>query len=176
MPPVVMKRKPVVASNRLVGGKMNPQPLEAYRSILQGKDVFVSLPTGNRKTFVYQLLPITSKEILCSCFFTSRKQSVSIFAWWLLARASLWSSQPCASSSLLRRISLSRFRSAYNWCVRSISPLQDLQTNQVVDGSCMPTTSLPIKTSLFPKSVYEIRDTCGCTRTRLSIFLLFLCF
>ena len=36
----------------------------------------------------------------------------------------------------------------------------------------MPTTSLPIESSLFPKSVYEIRDTCGCTRTLSSSYVL----
>ena len=31
--------------------------------------------------------------------------------------------------------------------------MQDLQTNRVVDRTCTPTTSLPIESSLFPKSV-----------------------
>ena len=144
-----------------------------------------SLPTSYGKTFVYQLLPITATEILHSCFLLAGDKPVLLkegeakhfdFCLQLLARASLRSLQSRASTSLLHRISLSRFKSAYNWCMHSQSPLQDLQTNRVVDESCMPTTSVPIESSLFPKSVYEIRDTCGCTRTRSSIFLLFLCF
>lgn len=64
VPPGVIERNIVVASNRLVGGKPKPQQLEACLSILQGKDVLVCLPTGYGKTLVYQLLPIAAKEIL----------------------------------------------------------------------------------------------------------------
>ena len=59
------REKLVVASDRVVG---DPQQLEVCMSILQGKDVLISLPTSYGKTFVYQQLPIAATEILRSCF------------------------------------------------------------------------------------------------------------
>ena len=147
-----------MASDRLVGGRSKPQQLEACMSNLQGKDVLVSL-------LIHQLLPIAATEILHSCFLLAGDTHVPLkegelkrFDPCLQLLASPRSSQSYASSSLLQRISLLRFRSTYNWCIHSVSPVQDLQTSRVVDGSCIPTTSLPIESSLLPKSVnlYEI--------------------
>ena len=82
MPPGVIEMKLVVASNRLVGCRPNPQQLEACMSILQGKDMLISLLTGYSygKTFVYQLLPSASTEIMRSCFLLAGDKPVLLKA------------------------------------------------------------------------------------------------
>ena len=101
----------------------------------------------------WALLLLTSRRHMCTFKREQNKPFQSLLA-------SLQSSCSSTSSSLLRRIYLFHFRSTYNWYVHSISPLQDLQNNQVIDGSCMPTTLLLIESSLLPKSVnlYEIPE------------------
>ena len=83
-------------------------------SILQGKDVLVSLLIGYGKTFVYQLLPIAATEILHSCFLLVGDRPVLLkeveakrfdICLRLLARASPQSLRSRTSFSLLRRIS-----------------------------------------------------------------------
>ena len=62
-PPDVIERNLTLASDRLVGDRPKLQQLEAAMSILQGKDVLVSLPTGYGKTLIYQLLPVAAERI-----------------------------------------------------------------------------------------------------------------
>ena len=101
VPPGVIEKNLVVASDRLVGGRSKPQQLEACMSNLQGKDVLISL-------LIHQLLPIAATEILHSCFLLAGDTHVPLkegelkrFDPCLQLLASPWSSQSHASSSLL---------------------------------------------------------------------------
>ena len=64
VPPGVIERNLVVASDRLVGGRLKPQQVEACMSILQGKDVLVCLLTSYSKMPTYQRLPIAATKIV----------------------------------------------------------------------------------------------------------------
>ena len=45
------------AVQRLGFADLRPQQMEAIKTFMQGKDVFVSLPTGYGKSLIYSVLP-----------------------------------------------------------------------------------------------------------------------
>ena len=52
------------AVQRLGFADPRPQQMEAIKSFTQGKDVFVSLPTGYGKSLIYSVLPYAYDELL----------------------------------------------------------------------------------------------------------------
>ena len=46
------------AAQRLGFADLRPQQMEAIKTFMQGKDVFVSLPTGYDKSLIYSVLPL----------------------------------------------------------------------------------------------------------------------
>ena len=60
------------ASGRLGFSSLRPQQKHAVTSFLQGKDVFVSLPTGSGKSLCFAILPFAFEELY------GRKGSIAI--------------------------------------------------------------------------------------------------
>jgi len=56
--------------------RIKPEQLTAVESLLNGDDVFVSIPTGFSKSLVYQLLPLCSESLLRFC--KSLHMSISV--------------------------------------------------------------------------------------------------
>ena len=51
------------AVQRLGFADLRPQQMEAIKTFMQGKDVFVSLPTGYGKSLIYSVLPYAYDEL-----------------------------------------------------------------------------------------------------------------
>ena len=51
-------------AQRLGFADPRPQQLEAIKTFMQGKDVFVSLPTGYGKSLIYSVLPHATMNCL----------------------------------------------------------------------------------------------------------------
>ena len=47
--------------------KLKEKQIDAIKAFLSGNDVFVSLPTGYGKSFIYALLPLVFDGVKCKC-------------------------------------------------------------------------------------------------------------
>ena len=54
------------AAYRLGYSDIRPHQMQAVKHVMQGKDVFVSLPTGSGKSLIYAVLPFAYDELLGS--------------------------------------------------------------------------------------------------------------